>query len=625
MKLSGKGIIVDRISWPRVAWVLIALAMFWHLTYVTFGTFRKDFVICSDAAGYYAYLPSTFIYHDPEYKFTFPGEKKVNYPGADFSLFMNMTTKGKFINKYFIGTAVLEMPFFLVAYGTAPLFGHHMNGYSLPFQIAVALAAVFYVLLGLDQLRRLLSKMGVSEWTQAIALLLVFFGTNLYQYTLTEPGMSHAFSFGMMAIFINQAYNVFHSKEKKSILRMMLAMAMLVMIRPVNGVAVFALPFIAGSWKTFTEGIRFCLQHYGRVAIGVGVFLFLLFLQLLMYYRTAGDWFADSYSGEHLILSEPHIPEVLFSWKKGWFIYTPLMFVAFLGVIFMRNWFTRVAFLFVMFIATYVISSWELWWYGGSFGMRPFIEYYPLMAVPLALLIEKTTRRFWIVLSAPVFGFLFVLSLVQNYQYTTGIIPYYGMTAAKYKKLFFKTSADYSLIYDPGTLRQHVLPLTCRKVSSFIRTFEEDPNDQTLSWLGITSEKTVSGTKATMINRDIKESGGIKVTLRQGFPDSTMIPNGWVLVRSKVFLGQNTAKAKMAVSIYDGPKTYFWTGRPLNIHIDTLWKWQTFTYAVKLPADATPNTIVAAYMFNDDESLAYADDMELVFMIEPQGRMPAKK
>jgi hypothetical protein len=46
---------------------------------------------------------------------------------------------------------------------------------------------------------------------------------------------------------------------------------------------------------------------------------------------------------------------------------------------------------------------------------------------------------------------------------------------------------------------------------------------------------------------------------------------------------------------------------------------------VKLPADATPNTIVAAYMFHDDESLAYADDMELVFLLEPQGRMPSHK
>lgn len=615
MKLSAQGIIVDRISWPRVAWVLIALVMFWHITYVTFGTFRKDFVICSDAAGYYAYLPSTFIYHDPEYKFCFPGDKKVNYPGADFSLFMNMTTEGKWINKYFIGTAVLEMPFFLVAYGTAPLFGHHMNGYSLPFQIAIALAAIFYVLLGLDQLRKLLSKMGVSEFAQTATLLLIFFGTNLYHYSLTEPGMSHAFSFSMMALFLNQAYNVFHGKEKKSILWMMFAITMVIMIRPVNGVAAFALPVIAGSWKNFTEGIRFCFQHYGRVAIGAGIFLFLLFLQLLMYKRTAGDWFADSYTGEHLILSQPHIPEVLFSWKKGWFIYTPLMLVAFAGVVFMRTMFSRIALLLLMLLAIYVVSCWELWWYGGSFGMRPFIEYYPVMAIPLALLIEKTFRKYWLVLSVPLFGFILVLSLVQHYQYTIGIIPYYGMSWPKYEKVFFKTSADYSLIYDPGTMKQHRLPLTSDKISSFKRTFDEDPNDPTLNWWGLTSEKTFSGKNATTINRDVHESGGIRVSLRQAFPDSTQIADGWVLVRSKVFLGQNTAKAKMAVSIYDGPKTYFWTGVPLNIHIDTLWKWQTFTYAVKLPADASPNTVVAVFMFNDDESLAYADDMELIFLL----------
>lgn len=618
MKLSAQGILVDRISWPRVAWALIALVMFWHLTYVTFGTFRKDYVIGSDAAGYYAYLPSTFIYHDPEYKFCFPGEEKVNYPGADFGLFMNITTNGKFINKYFIGTAVLEMPFFLIAYGTAPLFGHHMNGYSLPFQIAVALAAVFYVLLGLDQLRKLLAKMGVSELAQTITLLLVFFGTNLYQYTLGEPGMSHAFSFSMMAVFLNQAHNVFQGRDKKSILRMIVALSLVIMIRPVNGVAVFALPVIAGSWKSFADGIRFCFQHYGRVAIGVGILALLVFLQLLTYKRTAGDWFADSYTGEHLILTQPHIPEVLFSWKKGWFIYTPLMFVALFGIVFMKNMFTRIAFLLAMFVAVYVVSCWELWWYGGSFGMRPMIEYYPLMAIPLALLVEKTFRKFWLALSVPLFGFLLVMSLVQHYQYITGIIPYYGMTEKKYWTLFFKTSADYQLIYDPGTMKQHKLPIASDKVSHFVRSFEEDPNDVSLSWWGITHENFVSGKTATTLNRDVKESAGITRTLRQAFPDSTQIANGWVLVRAKVFLGQNTAKCKMAVSIYDGPKTYYWTARPLNIHIDTLWKWQTFRYAVKIPADASPNTIVSAYMFHDDESLAFADDMELIFFVKPK-------
>lgn len=618
MKLSAQGILVDRISWPRMAWLLIAAVMFWHLLYVTCGSYRKEYIIFSDAAGYYAYLPANFIYHDLEYKFCFPDEtgfKKVNFPGADYTLFMNITLDGKFINKYFIGTSVLELPFFLAAYGSAPLFGHHMNGYSFPFQMSVALAAIFYVLLGLDQLRRLLAKLGVSETAQAITLLLVFFGTNLYTYTLNEPGMSHGFSFSMMALFLHQAYNVFHLQRKKSIFWMLFGIAMVIMIRPVNGVSALAVFFIAGSWKTFVDGVRFCFQHYGRLAAGIGFFALMVFLQLLMYKRTANDWFADSYSGEHLILSQPHIAEILFSWKKGWFIYTPLMFVALGGIFFLKNNFSRIAFVVVMFIAIYVVSCWELWWYGGSLGMRPLIEYYPLMAIPLALLAERLFRRFLTVVAVPLFGFIVVLALVQEYQYTTGILPYNDMTASKYKKLFFKTSADYVLAFDPGTMKQHELPVGSEKKASVIRTFEEDSAKGQFDSQGITTGNAYSGKNSTLLSASVRESSGLRVTLREGFSDTSQIPSGWVVVRAKVMLLEKLATPKMAFSIHEGDKTFYWTVRPLWLEIDEVGKWQDFSYALKIPADATPDAIVSAYMFHDDQSLVYADDFQMDFYL----------
>lgn len=614
MKLSAQGLQVHRISLPRLALLLIAAAMFWHLLYVTCGSHRKEYIIASDAAGYYAYLPANFIYHDPEYKFCIPGEQKVDFPGADFSLFMNITKDGKLINKYFIGTAFMELPFFLIAYGSAPLFGYHMNGYSFPFQMAVALAAIFYVLIGLGQVRRLLEKLGISEPVQAVTLLLLFFGTNLYYYTLGEPGMSHAYSFTMMAVLLNHAYNVFHLRRKGSIVWMLSALALLFMIRPVNGVAVFAVPFIAGSWKTFTEGIRFCLQHYWRVAAGAAIFLFLLFVQLLMYKRTAGSWLADSYSGEHLILSEPHILEILFSWKKGWFIYTPVMFVALGGLFFLRNSFRLVAFLLLMGSATYVISCWELWWYGGSFGMRPLIEYYPVMAVPLALLLQRAAQKWAALLAVPAFGFLLVLNLVQLYQYFIGILPYNDMTAHKYRKIFFKTSADYIFLYDPGTVLQHKLPWSSKKRASFTQTFE-DGMDYGFGSRGLVSNKTFSGGTATVINADVPESSGIRVKLRDAFPDSTQIAAGWLVVRAKIFLHDRTAAPKMIISIHEGEHTFLWTARALYFGVDQPGAWQDFSFAMKIPADAAPDALVSAFMLHNDRSVAYADDITLDFYV----------
>ncbi|HTF04998.1 MAG TPA: hypothetical protein VK826_13315, partial [Bacteroidia bacterium] len=231
MKLSRNGLEISRISLPRLAWFLVMAVMFWHLLYIRLDDFNRKYVIDSDGAGYYAYLPAFFIYHDHEFKFTQEGNPaKVDFPAANHILFMNRTTDGKLINKYFIGTAILESPFFFAAYASAPVFGYHMNGYSFPFQVAIALAAIFYCLIGLDQVRRLLKKKGVSEPVQAATLLLLFFGTNLFHYTLNEPSMSHVYSFCMIGIFLNQVHNIFHSENRKSIVWAIIALAMVVLI-----------------------------------------------------------------------------------------------------------------------------------------------------------------------------------------------------------------------------------------------------------------------------------------------------------------------------------------------------------------------------------------------------------
>ncbi|MCB0815419.1 MAG: hypothetical protein KDB87_19920, partial [Flavobacteriales bacterium] len=60
-------------------------------------------------------------------------------------------------------------------------------------------------------------------------------------------------------------------------------------------------------------------------------------LLLLSYWKVyGGAWIFDSYQnpGEGLDLFYPHLHRFLFSFRKGWFIYTPLMLVAAAGLLF---------------------------------------------------------------------------------------------------------------------------------------------------------------------------------------------------------------------------------------------------------------------------------------------------
>ena len=76
-----------------------------------------------------------------------------------------------------------------------------------------------------------------------------------------------------------------------------------------------------------------------------------------------------------------------------------------------------------IFIATfYMCASWQMWWFGHSFGYRPFIEFYPLMIFGLAFYINelfKSKIKWFRYLNLSVFVFLIIMNL-RFY-----IIPFY--------------------------------------------------------------------------------------------------------------------------------------------------------------------------------------------------------
>jgi hypothetical protein len=509
----------------------------------------------------------------------------------------------------------MELPFFLVAYATAPMFGHHANGYSFPFQIAIALATIFYTLIGLEQIRRLLHKRGVKEHIQAITLLLLFLGTNLYHYALSESSMSHGYSFCMVAIFLNQAHNIFHANRRSAVAWSIIALALVIMIRPVNGVIIFATPFIAGSWDDFRRGVRFVFSNLKMVFIGAGVFGLLAFLQLLMYKMTVGTWLADSYSGEHFDLTNVHFHKVLFSWRKGWFIYTPLMIFGVAGIVFLRNNFERITFLFSLLMIIWVVASWQLWTYGGSLGMRPMIDFYALMAIPLAFLLQRAFRRWLLALAVPLFGFIVVLNLVQHYQYRWGILAYDEMTKERYEKIFFKTDVGYMCIYDPGTMRMHTIPDYAVKRASFIRTFEEDTSYRMISYWSITDEKAFAGKHSVKLDT-MSTTAGLLIRLSDAVPDS-LYPKTWVRIKAKVFLVDDKLSQKIAISFRSEGKEYNLQGEPLYFDVDEIGSWQDYSFDIKLPIPPGPDAEACVFLLHDDKSVAYADNLELEFWVEP--------
>ncbi len=158
-------------------------------------------IIESDGKGYYAYLPAIFIYNDLNFGFFDEIEKQKYY---DENLYYDYRAgaNGKVISKYFSGTALAELPFFLTAHFLSYLFDYEMDGYSKLYHIFINIAAIFYLLIGILYLNSILKVYNFSEFHRMLTLFATAFGTHLFYYTIGEPGMSHIYSFAFISMFI---------------------------------------------------------------------------------------------------------------------------------------------------------------------------------------------------------------------------------------------------------------------------------------------------------------------------------------------------------------------------------------------------------------------------------------
>lgn len=429
-------------KWSLSKWTLLLTMLVMVLVTNNLNWTRDHWkgVIESDAKGYFAYLPATFVYGDLNYGFYEEMEMKKYFDPNFFFDYRFQTKDGRWYNKYFCGSAAAMSPFYLVGHLVAKSSGYDVDGYSFPYIVAITLAALFYLFLGLLYLRKTLLLYHVSERTISLVLIAATFGTNLFYYALIEPGLSHIYSFGFVAMFVYFAKKFFLTHEKKYVLWLAFSLAMIILIRPVNGLVIFALPFLASDFSRLKEGAIAIFKQPKTLLLSFAIGGGILFLQLIVYKISTGHFFIYSYGNDHFNFLAPHMFDMLFSYRKGLFLYTPIYLLAFLGafVLIRKNTFEAVAFIGFFLLITYVLSSWWMWYYGGSFSSRVYVEFLPIMMLVLGLGIQKIQIR-WTKVVATSFIILFVvLCQIQTYQYRYGQIHWSEMTKDRYWNVFLR-------------------------------------------------------------------------------------------------------------------------------------------------------------------------------------------
>ncbi|MEO0728736.1 MAG: hypothetical protein AAFZ63_29640, partial [Bacteroidota bacterium] len=180
----------------------------------------------------------------------------------------------------------------------------------------------------------------------------------------------------------------------------------------------------------------------------------------------------------------------------GWLVYTPVMALSIVGFVFLyrqqRPWFLPVLLFFL--INLYIVLSWHIWWYAGSFGMRALVQSYAVLSIPLACLLAYFLQKgqSWKVLVSLILLFFIGLNQFQNWQFRNRILLNDEMTKTYYWNAWGKTQYEpeaYTYV-DIDERFPAAAPATTTLLAQLLAG-TDCPNDTTLA--GKVAEQLIPG------------------------------------------------------------------------------------------------------------------------------------
>lgn len=412
-----------------------------HLQYKQWE--KSEAVINNDVISYYAYLPAFFIEDDIKLSFI----EKENNKFSDLYWPISGPNNSNVV-KTSAGLSLLYLPFFLSADLYSSKYIEGRRGNEPPYKVALILSSFVFLIVGLIFTRKTL-LLYFDELSAALTIIILGLGTNLWYYSIEECTMSHVYSFSLIALY---SYGVFSKKfETKNFLYHGILIGLISLVRPTN-VLVFLLFlfFQVNSMESALARLKrlFRLNYIFLFTIG----FFLIWSIQFSYWKYVTDqWLYFPYTNEKFFFLNPEIWNGLVGFRKGWFVYTPLMLLCIPGffILFRKNEDLKINILIFWIISIYIMFSWWAWWYGGGFGMRPLVDYYSVLSIPLASVLFEILKRknIWLTTTLGVVLWSGIwLNRFQTQQYRWQIIHYDGMNWEGYKHAWMRTEYDIKIL-----------------------------------------------------------------------------------------------------------------------------------------------------------------------------------
>lgn len=355
--------------------IAFLIFMFLSVVYLIFTYMHLDHLVLSgDGYAMFGYFKGIFIDH------SFENIGMIKYP---------------------FGTSLLETPFLLIKLLGLILFNNtdvlnSESGIQIAFNSSVFAAALFYYIISFFIIYLMLKKK-FNKSSAIITCFSISFGTMLPFYVIDFASYSHIYGFFIYTLAYYYIDYYESSKHNNLLLDFLLGLivgiSFVIRNTHIIGVGLIYLLYNVNSINSFKDRLRlvFSRRLLGQI-IGGSI---LLVIQLILWRIQAGEFIIYSYAGESFDnYLNPQIGKVLFSDAKGLFIYSPVLIVGVIGMIFFRNINTKynVSQWFIFAFTTYIISAWGCWWLGVCYGERMFCDILVIFALPLCTVFDYMNK-----------------------------------------------------------------------------------------------------------------------------------------------------------------------------------------------------------------------------------------
>jgi hypothetical protein len=223
--------------------------------------------------------------------------------------------------------------------------------------------------------------------------ILAWLATSALYYSLVSPTYAHAASLFTSSLFV---FVWLRALDRESIgrfvwLGLLAGVAMLVRWQAVT---LLALPAVELAMRPGAPADRVRrLLTYGLVMGAAAAVAFTP--QLVAWHAIYGQFFVVPQGPDFMRWTEPAVASVLFSARRGLFIWTPAVILAVAGLVALvrRDRRLGVGAIVVLLLSLYVNASVRDWWAGEAFGARRFIGETVFFALGFAAFGSALGRR----------------------------------------------------------------------------------------------------------------------------------------------------------------------------------------------------------------------------------------